>query len=273
MPRSSIPTPRLSASQQSCKILPIATSAKLPLTTLSSGRRPTPDANSVPPIYPMTAVASDSYDAETTVGFSPANLIPAAFASNPHIVPPTRADFAPPVPLHHRRVQPTFPQSALPRSIDAPSVEVPLKDPFSQDSYHGAFSTSLKGTRALLRKRGRRAEVFVGNVDNQLRAWLGGSGWTFAEPSPEPSWSVIDNEMVEVDATAQLSSDPASRRMPAQHQVRGKVPPLPIVDDRVAAIVELSRSPAHITWAVAEGFERLIVHLLARYYELVSWSE
>jgi len=191
-------------------------------------------------------------------------------------VQPTRADFAPSVPLNYRRIQPTFPPSAVPRSVDAPSVETPKRDPFSHDSHNGVFSTSLKGTRALLRKRGRRAEIFVSNVDRELRDWLGGKGWHANSEADSPCpWRVIDDEMVQIDNSLQAGSSApsASRRMPEQHQVRDRLPPLPLHDSRVAAILELSRSPAHLTWTVAEGFERLIVHLLARYYELVSWSE
>jgi len=39
------------------------------------------------------------------------------------------------------------------------------------------------------------------------------------------------------------------------------------------AIVELIRAPGHLVWAVADGWERLIVHLLVRYYGLISFSE
>jgi hypothetical protein len=38
------------------------------------------------------------------------------------------------------------------------------------------------------------------------------------------------------------------------------------------ALVELMRAPHHLIWAVADSFERLVVHLLCRYYELSSFS-
>jgi hypothetical protein len=231
----------------------------------------------VKPVRPMlrphtTGEASASCDAKTMASHILGNLTPAAFAANPHIVQPTRADFAPPVPLHYRKIQPNFPPSAVPRSTDAPSAEIPLRDPFSQDSHNGAFSTSLKGTRSLLRKRGRRAEIFVGNVDSKLRAWLGGEGWDLSNDIGT-TWTVVDPEMVETESRSHVESSSRSRRMPEQHQLQGRVPEIPTDGGRVAAILELSRSPAHLTWAIAEGFERLIVHLLARYYDLISWSE
>jgi len=212
-----------------------------------------------------------------------AALTAATFAANPHIVQPTKGDFTPPVPLHHRRVQASFPPSVVPRSIEAPSSQPVVKDPFSQDSHHGAFSTSLKGTRALLRKRGRRAEVVVGNVERELRGWLAGEGWDLQHEDDALDWRVVGGELVEytsVDAdpsaSASASTSPptnVSRRMPAQHQIRVRLPALPVENGRVASILELSRSPAHLTWAISEGFERMVVHLVARYYEVISWSE
>jgi hypothetical protein len=38
------------------------------------------------------------------------------------------------------------------------------------------------------------------------------------------------------------------------------------------AIIELVRTPGHLVWAIADGWERLIVHLLVRYYGLISFS-
>ncbi|KAK1922201.1 hypothetical protein DB88DRAFT_542193 [Papiliotrema laurentii] len=201
----------------------------------------------------------------------------AAFTSNPHIVQPTRADFTPPVPLQVRRAQPMFPPSSIPRSTEAPGSVLPSKDPFSQDSRSGAFSTSLKGTRALLRKKGRRAEELVGTVESGLREWLQGEGWDLGADPDHTTWNVIDPTPVDYMApegeAGPSSSRSGSRRMPERHQLRDQLPPLPVEDGSCPAILELSRSPAHLTWAVTEGFERLVVHLVVRYYELVSWSE
>lgn len=212
-----------------------------------------------------------------------ASLTAATFAANPHIVQPSKGDFTPPVPLHHRRVQASFPPSVIPRLTEAPSSQPRLKDPFSQDSHHGAFSTSLKGTRALLRKRGRRSEAVVGNVERELRGWLVGEGWDLEHQDDALDWRTIDGELVhytsvvvDPSATASASTVPpthVSRRMPAQHQIRVRLPTLPVENGKVASIMELSRSPAHLTWAIQEGFERMVVHLVARYYEVISWSE
>jgi hypothetical protein len=39
------------------------------------------------------------------------------------------------------------------------------------------------------------------------------------------------------------------------------------------AIIEVVRAPGHLVWAIADGWERLIVHLLVRYYGLISFSK
>ncbi|RXK40800.1 hypothetical protein M231_01859 [Tremella mesenterica] len=209
----------------------------------------------------------------------------AVFSSNPHIVAPKRSDCFPPVPLqaHNYRASP-FPY--LPRSEPVPSPGYDHNsDP--RNSLHGAFSTSLKGTRQMLRKRGRRAEQLVNVAEKELRGWLGGSWLLHPE---EASWRVIDPYVSFGDAIArdELTEEAnegegeqlhkvegggkMDRRMPLQYRLGGRIPDLPRINERVA-VMELSRSPVHLTWAVKDGFERLVLHLLCRYYDLVTWSE
>lgn len=164
------------------------------------------------------------------------------------------------------------------RNASIPGSQVPVKDPFSSDSRHGAFSTSLKGTRALLRKRGRRAEDLVPLIDGKIRDWLSGNRLEGNDEHTEVGRSVIDQTMTEFDvkdspASPETPSIMGSRRMPAQHQVRDRLPSIPLDHGRVSAVLELSRSPAHMTWAITDGFDRLVVHLVVRYYELISWSK
>ncbi|KAK8853381.1 hypothetical protein IAR55_004085 [Kwoniella newhampshirensis] len=206
----------------------------------------------------------------------------AAFASNPHIVQPSRGDYNPPIPLQHRPPRASFPADTIPRSAPIPSVSPPERDPFSSNSLNGAFSTSLKGTRALLRKRGgRRVEGLVGKVESEIRGWLGGSWGTLnrASSHDDEVWTIIDEQPVDLssqssDASGISTHASSSRRMPALHQITSALPSLPISDaNQIPAILEISRSPAHISWLVSDSFERLVVHLIARYYELVSWSD
>lgn len=116
----------------------------------------------------------------------------------------------------------------------------------------------------------------VNLVEGRLRKWLDGEGWNLGHETGEPEWTVVDSTLVNVELEgtdgAGPSSPPSSRRMPHQHRLRDHLPPLPVVGKQVPAILELSRSPAHLSWAVVDGFDRLVVHLVVRYYELVSWS-
>lgn len=232
----------------------------------------------------------------------------AAFTDNPHIVAPRRTDLYPSVPLQPRPSRASFPPQALDRSAQIPNAAAPDRDPFSESSTNGAFTTSLKGTRALLRKRGHRAEGLVGRVEEVVRGWLGGD-WEMIKASRShsdedgevgPSWKVIDDLMVDLaptttaqsegrngeaaglsmqnDAASTGTSPNSSWRLPAQHRVYGALPPLPISQEpggpaRVPAVLELSRSLAHLTLAAVDPFDRLVVHLIARYYECISWSE
>lgn len=125
----------------------------------------------------------------------------------------------------------------------------------------------------MLRRRGRRAETIVPTVENAVRSWLGGE---FDTLPTDNSWHTIDATTVDyataVKPEGQNGTGP-SRRMPQQHQVQAEVPDLPILMGQVPAVLELARSPAHLSWAVPDSFDRLVVHLVARYYEMISWSE
>lgn len=183
---------------------------------------------------------------------------------------PKRGDLVPSVPLHYHPLQPSFPTDALERNTRIPSVSAERGDPLGPSSAHGAFNTSLKGTRAMLRRRGRRAETIVPTVEDAVRDWLGGE---FDTPPRNADWFVMDATPVDYAAArAERQNGGPSRRMPPQHQV-ADVPELPISNGKIGAVLELSRSPAHLSWAVPDAFDRLVVHLVARYYELVSWSE
>lgn len=164
----------------------------------------------------------------------------------------------------------------------------------------GGFSTSLKGVRALLRKGGRRAEVLIPRVEGVIRGWLEGverieRGAMVAAGEGEEGdgWSVIDATLTDLKdagmrgaeadegqvngnapgAGGNGSAPPLARRLPPTLRPPNPLPALPIEHGQVPAILEITRSPAHISLAVIDPYDRLIVHLLARYYECLSWSE
>jgi hypothetical protein len=136
-----------------------------------------------------------------------------------------------------------------------------------------------------LRKKGRRTEVVVQKVESEIRGWLSGIGTLHdgdrvTDECREDEWRVIDDTLVEhvqQEVSEQGQSNwregTSSRRIPARHRQEGALPSLPAVDGLVPAILELSRSAGHLSWLAMEGFERLVIHLICRYYEVVSWSE
>lgn len=206
---------------------------------------------------------------------------PATFAANPHIVPPRRSDFFPPVPLHQRPLRPTFPATVLPRSEHMPSASTSRADPLSASSTKGAFGTSLKGVRQLLRKRGRRAEHLVGVIEGQIRAWLGGDWELRRELAAIPAWKAIDPPNLSFPLMAgvpqadseESHASPHPSQLPSHRSPGPPLPPLPLLaDSDPAYILESTRSPAHLSWHVPDSFDRLVTHLVARYYELISWS-
>ncbi|KAF8756867.1 hypothetical protein RHS01_03993 [Rhizoctonia solani] len=95
------------------------------------------------------------------------------FSFNPHIVQPTKRDFAIPV----ARAQPTFPAPLppyLPRVSSAPSAVAPASDPTS--TFAGKFSHSLRGARRVLRRRRGQAEPLVHAIEAELCEWLAEPG-------------------------------------------------------------------------------------------------
>ncbi|KAG9127520.1 hypothetical protein FRC07_012807 [Ceratobasidium sp. 392] len=112
------------------------------------------------------------------------------FTSNPHIVQPTRRDYAVPV----TQVQSTFPVPLppyLPRVSSAPSAQVPTSDPAS--NLAGKFSHSLRGSRRELRRRRGQAEPLVRAVEAELVEWLA-----------EPTKPVDANEYVIVSGIKEV---------------------------------------------------------------------
>jgi hypothetical protein len=144
-------------------------------------------------------------------------------------------------------------------------------------------------------------ETLVGVVENELRSWLSGEGWDLNGNGSvdrdrdgdgdgdgevgsdgysvgQNGWRILDNQLVEVSTNDAAGTTTSSQRrsLPERHRVEAALPPLPYEGSstkQLPAILELSRSPAHLTWTVTESFERLVVHLVVRYYDLISWSE
>lgn len=159
----------------------------------------------------------------------------AEFADNPHITLPSRGDHAVPVPSKLS----TFPiplPPYLPRSSVLPPSVPGSREPASAAA--GLFSLSLKGARRALRVR-PGARNIVGAIEEHLCTWLEGGTY----PGEEEGM-VFPGEKVGG------SED----------------------------VLEVSRRAVALVWVVGKdgtdgAFERYVVHCLARWYGVVSFSK
>ncbi|KAF8444563.1 hypothetical protein L210DRAFT_848434 [Boletus edulis BED1] len=169
----------------------------------------------------------------------------AKFTHNPHIAPPTTLDLAHPL----QRPLSTFPHplpSYLPRSVPIPSARPPPSLPHTSSA--GLFSLSLRGARRTLHARPSSAYL-VNAIETHLVAWLQGETYL----NPDQAKDVL-----------RFPGDPVSGR----EDVR-----------------EVAREPGRLVWAVKPdpaladtgyhdgGFERYVVHCVARWYGIVSFSK
>jgi hypothetical protein len=101
-------------------------------------------------------------------------------------------------------------------------------------SQAGRFSLSLKGVRKELRQRGRRANELVRDVEDTMEAWLHGT------------------------TTAAAAAEQVPRPVD-----RGEYP----------TITELSHNPLQLKWKTEDPFARYIIHCVARWHSVVSFSK
>ncbi|KAF8554165.1 hypothetical protein OG21DRAFT_1462970 [Imleria badia] len=164
----------------------------------------------------------------------------ARFTHNPHVILPSTADLAHPLQLPSS----TFPHplpTYLPRSITVPPSRPPPSHP--DTSTAGLFSLSLRGTRRTLRARPSSAYL-VEAIETHLVAWL--QGGTYLHPD-------------QAKGLLRFPGDPVGGR-----------------ED----IREVAREAGRLVWAVKAdpgyhdgGFERYVVHCVARWYGVVSFSK
>lgn len=157
------------------------------------------------------------------------------FAGNEHIVEPSLKDYEPPISLPRT----TFP-TPVPQFISRanPSLSaIPCRDPITANA--GRYSLSLKGIRKRLRRAGPRTEQTVSEIDEALSAWL---RTTAIIIKPDiPFVGPLDSVGVYVDASR--------------------------------SIQEISRSVLRLIWRVDDDFSRFLLHCVARFYGIVSYSK
>jgi hypothetical protein len=107
------------------------------------------------------------------------------------------------------------------RKVDVPSSQA------------GRFSLSLRGVRKELRRRGRRANELVKDVEDAMKGWLDGT------------------------TTAAAA---------------GQVP-RPVDRGEDPSIMELSHNSLQLKWKTDDPFARYIIHCVARWHSVVSFSK
>jgi hypothetical protein len=158
----------------------------------------------------------------------------ARFVGNPHVVRPSRKDYA----LSLPNVHPTFPEP-LPAYLSRNAKLAPTSQPppQPQSANAGRFSLSLKGMRRALRTSGPYTEQLVGEIENAVMVWL-----------------------CEGDGAQSLPSA-------AELDFPG------IIVGTLDTIHQVSKTPLQLVWAIDDAWTRYVVHCCARYHEIVSFSE
>lgn len=157
------------------------------------------------------------------------------FAGNEHIVQPTLKDYEPTIPSPRT----TFPTPIPPFLSRAnPSIpSVPRRDSITANA--GRYSLSLKGIRKRLRRAGPKTEQTIFDIEEALTTWL---------------------------HTGAVVIQPDIPFVPPLGTTRTYV-------DTCQSIQELSRSVLQLIWKVDDDFFRFLLHCVARFHGVVSYSE
>ncbi|KAK4047628.1 hypothetical protein OIV83_005286 [Microbotryomycetes sp. JL201] len=185
---------------------------------------------------------------------------------NPMMTRPMKRDFlSPGVPAVEST---TFapPPSSFPRSLYVPSA--PTGKTRHAPSTAGQFKMSARGTRRTLRSmmgsskgQGGRTEEVLKLMEDEIRSWLMQSGAipeSYYHSSVEgrvlDSTPVEDWVMEQLETVTHGSEATSSPTAP---------PP---------TLTELTRSPSTLVWLIPSPHARFLLHVLARYYALQSFS-
>jgi len=182
----------------------------------------------------------------------------AQFSSNPHVSRPTTRDYQ--LWMADPQVKfPTPPPRGYPSSLYIPPAEPIPIDPFSATM--GAFNRSLKGVRKNMRRlvgshvcptgEPGPLEQILTKIDHRLSSWI----------DSHTVWKATETDF----SRTVVEPNPWPSSAPLRHQ------PVPEPSSE-PSIVEISRSPHMLNWEVGNPFGRYLVHCVARYYGIVSFS-
>ncbi|GAA6025548.1 hypothetical protein JCM11491_000051 [Sporobolomyces phaffii] len=199
-------------------------------------------------------------------------------AGNPHVSRPTRADFHPPTSTS-KRTTTTFapPPADFPRSTYLTPAQG-LDEDDDDARGQGQFHMSLRGLRRTVRNTvvgprvrrgdGGRTEEVLDIMERELRQWLLFQGRVepgfYHDVATSPA-KTLDPTPLEDYPTATVVvglPDEPVRTTTTPRDASG--PP--------ATLVELTRLPHQLVWLAPHPQHRFLIHALARYYRLQSFS-
>lgn len=193
-----------------------------------------------------------------TILADPLSIATAHFHGSAHIIPPRPSDYSP-VQLSSAPIFPSPPPSTFfpYKPSDDPTADpnartAPTFDDSVTSADHGRFSLPLKGlkrnTRRIVAEGGIGGEI-VEAVDYELRTWLEGT----------EVW--LSPETIAYNNAHNLNS--------------GKRCICEVETDhgRMQAINQLAKQPHSLVWQSEDSFTRFLIHAIARYYRIVSFSK
>ncbi|GAA5848775.1 hypothetical protein JCM3766R1_005304 [Sporobolomyces carnicolor] len=201
----------------------------------------------------------------------------AQLAGNPHLHRPTRADFNPGPSL--KGLSTTFapPPSNFSRSTySSPESATPSSSATSLES--GQFSMSLRGLRKNLRSNvvgarvtrgeGGRTEEVLDIMERELQAWLTFQGRV--SPGFYHDGALSTAKVLDPTPLEDWQPPPPREALPDEpvsSSARSRPPP-----SAPPTLVELTRLPHTLVWLAPSPQHRYLLHSLARYYRLQSFS-
>ncbi|GAA5978313.1 hypothetical protein JCM11641_004651 [Rhodosporidiobolus odoratus] len=211
----------------------------------------------------------------------------AQLAGNPHLHRPTRADFAPGPYLKGLNTTFAPPPATFSRSTYSSPIPSSAPSPaaLAANSDSGQFSMSLRGLRKSLRTalgsrhgtsragEGGRTEEVLEIMERELVSWLTLSGRvpegfyhdsTTVSPAGLARGKLLDPTPLD-DLPISVARAPSLPDLPSS-STPTEPPPAP------PTLTELSRQPHTLVWLAPSPHHRYLLHSLARYYSLQSFS-
>ncbi|GAA6009664.1 uncharacterized protein JCM10292_003883 [Rhodotorula paludigena] len=224
----------------------------------------------------------------------------AQLAGNPHLHRPTRADFSPGPYLKDLTTTFSPPPSAFSRStyISSSPASAPSRAALASAASHGQFTMSLRGLRRTLRSSlgvahgggaasgGGRTEEVLARMEDELCAWLSLSGRIpegFFHDSVGPFAGSVGSLAQACARGKTLDPTPVDDWVAPPRPAHPTLPDLPTrssaalssdahLDPPPPTLTELARQPHALVWLAPSPHHRFLLHSLARYYNLSSFS-